>query len=354
MKIYRYIQTEVIVAFAFAAGGMLVLCLPGAAVSAVNKLAGVDIVVVLSFLPPLLANLLPYLLPLAFLLALVVSFGRLSSDNEWTAIRMSGMHPFRALFAPLPLALGLCAVSWWFCSEGLPVMRLVQERSVITALRKTITNLSPGRTELHLGKFSLIAAARDGNDFLQAVIHIPAMSGEEAKTFAARRVRFGFTGDEMIIYLDQARISHGTLDIISESPTFRIDLQELQKGSEKRFSGLRYQTSSEIFEQLENPALDPKRAEVLRFEVHQRGAISSIYLVFLFLGMPLGLLLGRRTQLGALSVAVGVALVYYLLALRLGQQLALNHVMPPFYCAWTVNALGFAVGLVLLRKVMRQ
>jgi lipopolysaccharide export LptBFGC system permease protein LptF len=70
--------------------------------------------------------------------------------------------------------------------------------------------------------------------------------------------------------------------------------------------------------------------------------------------MPLGLLLGRRTQLGALSVAVGVALVYYLLALRLGQQLALNHVMPPLLCAWTVNALGFAVGLVLLRKVMRQ
>jgi hypothetical protein len=132
-------------------------------------------------------------------------------------------------------------------------MRFAQEKSVIAALRTTITNLSPGRTELHLGKFSLIAAARDGNDFLQAVIHIPAMNGEEARTFAARRVRFGFTGDEMIIYLDQARISHGTLDIISESPTFRIDLKELQKGSEKRFTGLRYQTSTAIFQQLEDP-----------------------------------------------------------------------------------------------------
>src|SRR6185295_19378149 len=101
---------------------MLVLSLPGAAVSAVNKLADEDGGVLLSFLPFLLANLLPYLLPLGFLLALVVTYGRLAADNEWTAMRMAGVHPIHLVLPALPLCLVLGGLSLWFCAEGQPLL----------------------------------------------------------------------------------------------------------------------------------------------------------------------------------------------------------------------------------------
>jgi lipopolysaccharide export LptBFGC system permease protein LptF len=354
LKLFLYIQNELIVDFAFAVGGMLVLSLPGAAVSAVNKLAGVDATVLLSFLPFLLANLLPYLLPLGFLLALVVTYGRLSADNEWTAIRMAGIHPLNILLPALPLCLGLVGLSFWFCAEGQPLVRQLQDRTAISALRRTITNLSPGRTELHLGKFSLIAGAREGNDFLQAVIHVPALNGRPAETLAARRVRFGFAGDDMLVQLERARIIHGQLDVTNENPTFRLDLKDLQKQSNKNYNALRYRTSSEIVKELRTGKVEPKQASVMLFEIHERGSLASIYLVYLFLGLPLGLILGRGKQLGALALAVGIALLYYVLTMRLGQELARAHLLPPILCAWAVNVLGLGTGSWLMWRAWRQ
>lgn len=354
MKLFLYIQNELIVDFAFAVGGMLVLSLPGAAVSAVNKLAGVDASVLLSFLPFLLANLLPYLLPLGFLLALVVTYGRLAADNEWTAIRMAGVHPIRLLLPALPLCTCLGVLSLWFCSEGQPFVRQLQDQTAISAVRRTITNLSPGRTELHLGKFSLIAGYREGNDFLQAVIHIPSMNGQPAKTLAARRVRFGFAGEDMLVQLEQARIVHGQLDVTNESPTFRLNLKDLQKQSDKSYTSLRYRRSSDILKELRTGSVERKRADVMLFEVHERNSIASIYFVYLFLGLPLGLILGRGKQLGALALAVGVALLYYVLAMRLGQELATRNLLPPLLCAWAVNVLGLCVGAWLMWRAARQ
>jgi lipopolysaccharide export LptBFGC system permease protein LptF len=92
----------------------------------------------------------------------------------------------------------------------------------------------------------------------------------------------------------------------------------------------------------------------MRFEIHQRNAIASIYFVYLFLGLPLGLILGRGKQLGALALAIGVALLYYVLAMRLGQELARRHVFAPIFCAWTVNVLGLGVGAWLMWRAWRR
>jgi len=354
LKLFFYIQGELIVDFSFAVGGMLVLSLPGAAVSAVNRLAGVDASVLLTFLPFLLANLLPYLLPLGFLLALVVTYGRLAAENEWTAIRMAGIHPVHMLLPALPLCLVLGGLSFWYCAEGGPRVRQLQEQTAISALRRTITNLSPGRTELHLGKFSLIAGEREGNDFKKAVIHLPAMNGRPAETLAAQRVRFGFSGEDMLVQLEQARIVHGSLDVTNANPTFRINLNELQRPSQKDYRSLRYQRSSTIRSELAEGKVDPARADVMRFEIHQRGALASIYLVYMFLGLPLGLILGRGKQLGALALAVGFALLYYVLAIRLGQTLGRQHILPPLLCAWAVNVVGLIGGAWLMWRAWRQ
>jgi len=76
--------------------------------------------------------------------------------------------------------------------------------------------------------------------------------------------------------------------------------------------------------------------------------------VYLFLGLPLGLILGRGKQLGALALAVGVALLYYVLAMRLGQELATRNLLPPLLCAWAVNVLGLCVGAWLMWRAARQ
>src|SRR6185503_838178 len=109
LKLHLYILRELLVSFAFTLGGILVLTLPAIAAIAVHKLAGVKIMLVLLYIPLIQTGMIPYILPLAFLLAVVVTYGRLAADNEWTAIRMSGRNPAACLMpgAVMAVALGI-------------------------------------------------------------------------------------------------------------------------------------------------------------------------------------------------------------------------------------------------------
>src|SRR5689334_25367916 len=120
---------------------MLVLSLPGAAVSAVNKLAGVDAGVLLSFLPFLLANLLPYLLPIGFLLALVATYGRLAADNEWTAIAMAGIHPVRMVIPAFAVASVLAGTSHWLTTEISPDLSFLKREYAATIVVDSFRNM---------------------------------------------------------------------------------------------------------------------------------------------------------------------------------------------------------------------
>src|SRR5204863_8048321 len=99
LKLHAYIFSELVTAFAFTLGGILVLALPAITASAVHKLAGVEILLVLRYIPLVVAGLIPYVLPLAYLLSVVHVYGRMAADNEWTAVRMSGRNPL-AIFVP--------------------------------------------------------------------------------------------------------------------------------------------------------------------------------------------------------------------------------------------------------------
>lgn len=354
MKFENYIQRALVVDFAVAVGGMIVLCLPGVAVSSISRLAGVEIMIVLKIVPFILAGLLPFILPLGYLLSLVVTYGRLAADNEWTAIRMAGMHPLRLLLPALPLAVLLGAGSMWFMAEELPVLRRKQDAVVFEALRDAITQLSPGRTELHLAGFDLIAKFREKDDFLDAVVQFPSKSGEAPRTVAARRVSFSFQDADVFVHLVDSRSVQGPVDASIGSTTVRFNLDELRRGSEKKYKALRYRPSSQLYRDLEAGDLDTLAAERVLFEIHERDAIATLYLMFMLLGVPIGLLMRHGSQLGALAVAVGIALVYYVFAMRLGQQLATSHRLPPLVCAWAVNVIGIISGVLLVRKAWKQ
>ena len=70
----------------------------------INK--GVDFFSVAKVFLFMIPYLLTYVLPIAALTAVLLSLGRLSSDNEIVAIRASGIHLFSLIF-PLLLVLSL-------------------------------------------------------------------------------------------------------------------------------------------------------------------------------------------------------------------------------------------------------
>lgn len=353
MKLILHILRELTHAFVFAVFGMFVIALPVIAVAAVYKLQGVNTLGVIGYLPLLIGGLVPYVLPLSFLLAVVTVYGRLAADNEWTAIRMAGIQPLKMVLPGAILALACSAGTFWLLSETLPHARRLRDDYRATAIREQVRQIPVNETEIKLDQFYLCSAWRDGDAFVDAWLHVPAIGREPARTLRARSVRFEFTEKELFIHLRGAHIVSDAKDFANENPTLRLDLAELFGTKTTSLNKPRHLTSSQLAERALEPGVSERVRSQLTFEVHDRRALSSTYWMFLLLGVPTGLLLRKGTQLGAISAAVGYALLYYLLSMRLSKELSTSQVIPPEFGAWFVVALGCLCGAFLLRKALR-
>lgn len=355
MKLHLYVFRELATGFAFTLGGMLVLTLPAVTAVAVHKLPGLEILLVLRYIPLVLAGFVPYVLPLAFLLAVVSTYGRLAADNEWTAIRMSGRNPLSMFLPGVAFAALLGVATLWLLGDQLPRVRVQQNVYLKTASTGAFRHVPPGLTGFTIGDFYVTAAARDGDDFLGAFVYIPSGSraGEEAKTILADRVRFSADEDSVYASFSNAHMNVDGQELSLGSPVVRIDLSRLNDVDTKH-ERLRYWTSERIRTSLAAGTVDPDKVEEFRYELNYRRALATTCLMFLFLGAPTALLFRRGTQLAALAIAVGYALVYYLLSMRVGKLLANAHIVAPEPAAWAVIALGFAGGAWLTWKALRE
>ena len=76
--------------------------------------------------------------------------------------------------------------------------------------------------------------------------------------------------------------------------------------------------------------------------------------MFLALGAPIGLILRKGTQLGALAASSGVGLLYYILNMRIAKELGNSGTWPPALAAWSPTVLGLLVSIWLLRKALAR
>jgi lipopolysaccharide export LptBFGC system permease protein LptF len=350
MRLHLYVLRSLVASFAFALGAIVVLAVPGIAVSAVSRLPGVDTGTLLLFMPLILSEFIPYVVPVCFLLAVIFTYGRLEADGEWTAIQMAGVHPWRTLSPGLVFALLLCLFTLWLLSEELPRICRAQKRFQIDASRALFQNMSPGRTEVQFGKYYLSALARDGEDFLDVVIVAPSASGGPPVRLVADRVHFEFHEGYVDVHLTRPHTISGAFEVRSSDPVIRIDLTQMQATGTSLPRSTRYRESSQLRELIAAGGLEQDRRLGYRYEIQQRRASASICLVFLLLGVPTGIRLWRRRQLVAIAAGVGYALVYYVLSMRLGHVLVDRRLLSADLGAWILPMLGLLVGAELCRR----
>ncbi|MEX1023595.1 MAG: LptF/LptG family permease [Planctomycetota bacterium] len=340
MTLFLYLLRQLLVAFAFALGGVAFLVLPSIAVQAVHKLGGVSLEAVARYIPMALVELVPYLLPMAFLLAVVSTFGRLATDRELIAINMAGFHPVRLLVPGLSLAVLLAGATHYLIADFAPKMKY-QRRAYLAEMRDDVLELlAPGKTEIDHENFSLRGSYDEETQTFHRVLLSTVTEDGEEITVTATSAKLLLEPGFLKFRLHDAETVFGASRIGLERPTIRIPLEKPREFSRER---AKYQSSGEIQARLAAGGLEDKQVREFRYEIESRRAISAIYLLFVLLGVPTGIALRSGTQLAALCVAVGYALVYYLIAIRLGKELSNVGTLPPVIAAWATNGL-FAIG----------
>ncbi|MEZ6018075.1 MAG: LptF/LptG family permease [Planctomycetota bacterium] len=357
MRFQLYILRQVLGAFGFAVAALLFVALPGIVVSAVHKLPNVEPALLLHFLPLVLEGIAPYVLPVCFMLAVVAVYGRLAADREWIAMQMSGLWPVKLLVPPLLVATVLAAATFWMVSEELPRLKERQKRFLIEAAASVIENLQPGRTSISLGDFYLKASDRDESTgtFYDAYIRMPEGKSVQGDVFASTvDIRIGESKlygrlTDWEAFEPRSGISTGGTEI-----EFEVNLADSLGRETRDWSRPRYRPSTEIVRAFRSGLVKPENRREFVYELHRRAALAAAFFLFLGLGAPTGLLMRRGTQLGALAVAAGYGILYYVFSVRIGWELGFNEALPVWFGPWITTILGLVVAFFLLKKAIRR
>ena len=91
----------------------------------------------------------------------------------------------------------------------------------------------------------------------------------------------------------------------------------------------------------------------LRVEYHKKFALSFAIIIFIMIGVPLGLMT-RTSGIGmAFSVSSVIFLIYYV-ALNGGEHLADKGYLDPFVSMWLSNIVFFVIALLLIYGSIKE
>jgi lipopolysaccharide export system permease protein len=333
----------------------------------VNK--GVPAGTILRLVLYLVPSILVLTLPMSVFLATVVTFGRLSAENELTALKTSG---YSLLRLALPVAyFSACAygVTSWLIISALPAGNQAFRASMFEIVR---TKASVG---LHEKVFN--------DDFEGLVIYVnhipqggnPVMEGifisdarpekrqppGEPLTIIAKRGRLIMdpASDRVSFRLEEGGIHALSRDLKTyQRANFSThDLQlNIGEGSEESLSvpkGLREMSLAE----LRAKAREYQRLGVQQWaplvEIHKKFAIPFAALIFGFLGVAMGVLFRRGEKLVSLALSIAIAIVYYVFLLA-SEPLGKQGRVHPFWAMWAANIFFSAATIGLFRKMLTE
>ncbi|HED66470.1 MAG TPA: YjgP/YjgQ family permease [Planctomycetes bacterium] len=352
MILWLYLGRRLLTALGIAVVELAGILLPPIAVSAVSRLGGVGPSVLMGYIPYLLVEIAPYVVPLAFLLAVLRSFGSLGEDREWTAIQMAGIHPLRIFVPGLVLVLPLVGLGVWCLGSVFPSLRYQQHTYQNRAAVEKLKDLLPGRTSIQLGDLSLVARRRAGADFEEVLVRIPVDG--RVKRLAADRAVASFVGESLAIRFEGAHLLDQEAATSVDELTVSIPFSELTRYEPPSRLRSKYLGNAALREAVASGEVSPKHHTSYLFEAARREALALSFLVFLLIGIPAGLWLNREAHVKSMLVAMGIFALYYVLSTLVGENLVLSGALPPLVGAWYANAVGILVGLVLIVRVVRR
>ena len=312
-----------------------------------------------------LANLTPSMVytiaPLSVLIAVLVVFGGLNRSNELTAMKATGVSIYRIIVPVLVISSVLAAALFTFDELYVPSANRRQE-----ALRAVIKGRPPQTFERpdqkwifgteqpgepnHIFYYQFFDPDKDSFANISVFEFEPGTFTLTRRLYASSAHWQPDTQQWILEHGWQRQFANGevktyttfqatTLEHVHELPQYFK--KETRQSSEMSFAEL-----SRYIGYLRQGGFDTVR---LRVQLNHKFAYPLIALVMAVLAVPFALSMGRSGSLAGLAVAIGVAIVYWVVAGTFDQMGNVN-MLPPLLAAWAPDLLFALVGSYLLLR----
>jgi lipopolysaccharide export system permease protein len=315
---------------------------------------------VLSILGSITLYLTGLTLPLAFLISMLIAFGRMGSDNELIALRTSGVSLLRIALPVFFAGVLLFGLSFFLHVSILPRANWNAAQN-IQRLAQNATSLIEEKVWMEgFGNNSIYVKNVQGNELRSIAIHQPVPNSSIPRVITAEKGRFEFDEDnaQIAFTLENGHVEEPASN--REKSFMRIDFgnyfirlpvtRKVFARSPKRLYHLTYRQLENKIRQTPPDRIDYRS---LVYEKHSRMAMASACLIFMLLGFPLSQRLQRSEKSTNIVLAGGLALVWYLLLL-LGRGLAIGGTVPVVTGTWLSNMILGALGLLLTLKTLKR
>jgi LPS export ABC transporter permease LptG/LPS export ABC transporter permease LptF len=330
---------------------------------------GADLATVVRAFSYLLPSIFSVTIPMAFLLGVLLAFGRMASDSEIVALRASGVSPLSLLRPVVSLSLVTAFLTFYVYAVLGPAANQAY-REIIFALivsrarndvqpRVFNDDLIPGGTMV----LYVSDIAAETGQWKDVFIH-DTRNPQQPKVILARGGQLTIDKERKRVGLD---LQNGVSYTFQVSQASEIGADHFATGYfpfayEEFFpklplaKGDRELTMGELSQRVRDLRAQGKpKTESARYEVewHKKLAIPTACFVFGLLGLGLSLGSKKEARSAAFGLSIGVIFVYYVL-IRLGEQAGDNGLMAPLVAVWAANAVLGAAGVTLLYLNYRE
>ena len=307
---------------------------------------------------PFFPYVLIFTIPISVLSAVLLGFGRLSSDNEVTALRTSGISLCKMIFPVIICGFIVSLISVPLNDKILPQSEFAARKLIKTiAIKHPTALLEPGVFVKGFKNYVVFIHGVKGNTLQDIRIYQPREDGP-TRTIVAKRGEVIPLPDEDRIKL---RLEDGMADeVIADKPDefYKLSFQEyhmtLDLDETVDVNSIGKKAREKSIKELLADIDEMKGIEggdiPLRIEMHKKIALAFSNLVFVLMGIPLAITTHRREKFIGFALAMGLFLLYWGFMLG-GIAFAIRGVIPPWMGVWSANIVLFVVGIVMLRKI---
>lgn len=327
-----------------------------------QNLGPFDVLRLFFYLSPVFMVLLT---PIACMLSVFLTFLRMSSDRELTALKASGVSLYQLLAAPVAfsclcacfsLYIALYGMSWGMEHFKLSLLEFARTKTKLSLQSGVFNQEFPGLTiyaqkvDLNSGEIRFVFVQDKTSKTFTNVIIAP--EGTVTSDPEKEQLRVVFKNGRIF------RREGEKLDVMH----FGTYAVRLPLGNMLRSMGLARTTPKELsFARLLEYDADPELlktfdhnvARRVKVEIQKRLALPLACVVLGLFSVPIACVFRALKQQHGLVLALGVFLVYYSM-LSVAESLGESRVLPPFVAVWLPNVLFAATGVVFLRHAVRE
>lgn len=323
----------------------------------------------ISFLGIFILKLLPvslvYTIPWGFLAAVLLVFGRLSSDQEINSLRSAGMSLYRIAAPVLVLGFALSMLCLWLNATVSP--RSKGELKVMlyeTFKDDPLRLLDPGVVQSRMKGQRIYIEARNPDDSFHG-FHAYELGSDERNLWPtgylyARDVA-SIAPDKEVEKLE-LRLSgvwleqYDQAELVQQGAAGKIEpwILPLEVSQSRSLKANRLD-NDQIRELLADPPenLEQKKLDEFDAERIRRISFSFSPLALAFIGIPLGLSTRRKETSSGSGMSLGVAIAYFLFFIIADESQGTNLLLTKALM-WLPNLACLAFGIFLFRRATKR